>query len=247
MYTNESLVKRIKDGEANLISVLWENNAAFIEMRAAQFSRYLKDAAISTEDLIQSGYFALLQAINYFDNSSGFAFLTYLSKTLLKQFYKTAGFTRQARHIVSLNESISTENDDISILDTVEDMKSQEPFNAVIVAEWQASAYFTILESLQLLSFSEQVFIWNHYFESKTQTTAAKIAGYSSSRQFASSLHARIMWKLRHCSKTQALYNLLCDIDYYENISSMIYRTSAENTAIKCIEHKERRTHNAKG
>ena len=246
-YSNEELAKRINSGERELIPELWANVEAFIRMRAGQFlraatlSRRLSDPAIDVEDLVQESFFGMLKAVEYFDENSGFAFLTYLKNTLLKSFYKASGLKRKKYPTKSLNETIDSDGDETELSEIVEDAKAQNGFHEVMSRDWQAQTLITLLEALELLEKKEQLFLWQHYFEGSTMTGAAAVAGYDGSRQGASAAHSRIMWKLRHCSKTRELHELLMEIDSEAEMGSFAYHSTAEIAAFADIEIQKRR------
>ena len=246
-YTNEELASKIKAGERELVPELWENVEAFIRMRAGQFLRAatltqrLNDPAIDVEDLVQESYFGMLKAIEYFDENSGFLFLTYLKNTLLKSFYKASGVKRKKHPTKSLNEPIDSDGDETDLSEIVEDAKAQNGFYDVMSRDWQAQTFITLLEALELLEKKEQLFLWQHYFEGSTMTRAAAAAGYDGSRQGASAAHSRIMWKLRHCSKTRELHELLREIDSEAETGSFAYHSTAEMAAFADIEIQKRR------
>lgn len=246
-YTNEELASKIKAGERELVPELWANVEAFILMRAGQFLRAamltqkLNDPAIDVEDLVQESYFGMLKAIEYFDENSGFVFLTYLKTTLLKSFYKASGMKRKKHPTKSLNEPIDSDGDETDLSEIVEDAKAQNGFCEVMAKDWQAQTLITLLEALELLETKEQLFLWQHYFQGSTMTAAAAAAGYDGSRQGASAAHSRIMWKLRHCSKTGKLHELLTEIDSEAEMGSFAYHSTAEIAAFADIEIQKRR------
>lgn len=90
--TNEEMVEKIQAGERELIPELWERVRRFVAMKAAQ--RYaLTGGAGGAEldDLIQSGYLALCEAVGYFVPDGEYKFLTYLSKCLYTAFLEAEG------------------------------------------------------------------------------------------------------------------------------------------------------------
>lgn len=246
-YTNEELAKRINAGERELVPVLWANVEGFVRMRAGQFLRAatltqrLNDPAIDVDDLVQESYFGMIKAIEYYDENSGYAFLTYLKTTLLKSFYKASGLNRKKHTTKSLNEPIDSDRDETELSEIVEDSKAQNGFYEVTAKDWQAQTLITLLEALELLEKKEQLFLWQHYFGGSTMTAAAAAAGYDGSRQGASAAHSRIMWKLRHCSKTRELHELLLEIDNESEIGSIPFHTTAEMSYFADIQIQKRR------
>lgn len=241
-HSNEELAERSKHGDTKAVLELWENLENFIDMKVSQFTRYIHDAAIDRDDLKQASYFAMLRAIDYYDPNGKYRFITFFSKTLLKEFNITAGFTRQQPVVVSLDAEIpgGKSDDSMTLWETLEDEGAQLPMYRVIAYDWQLVALRSILEALELLSAKEQLFIWSMYFEGTTQEEAGTIAGYSC-RQASSVAHARIMQCLRHCSKTGELRELLDCCDTYGDGGSLAYHVPADVAAMQNIGNQKRR------
>lgn len=241
-HSNEEIAAKAKQGDTNAVLELWENLESFIDMKVSQFMQYIHDAAIDRDDLKQVSYFAMLRAIDYYDPQGKYRFITFFSKTLLKEFNITAGFTRQQHVILSLDAEIpGGQNDDsLTLWETLEYEGAQLPMYRVLAYDWQLAALRCILEALELLSANEQLFIWGMYFEGLTQEEAGAVAGYSF-RQASSAAHARIMQRLRHCSKTGELRELLDCCDTYGDGGSLAYHAPADVAAIQNIRNQKRR------
>lgn len=70
--SNEELVTMIQRGNTALVGELWERVYKFVHVKAADMH-----AGDLTPDLEQECYFALLDAIDHFDDAAGCKFLTY--------------------------------------------------------------------------------------------------------------------------------------------------------------------------
>ena len=84
---NEELANNIQNGNKELIIDLWEQVEKFIRLKADERAAAINNKDIA-DDLYQSGYFALLNAVKSFDDSRGMNFLSYLKyhlKTCLKR------------------------------------------------------------------------------------------------------------------------------------------------------------------
>ena len=83
--TNEEMAIRIQDGEADLYGDLWENNRKLIfQIMMKKLHNAILPCYISIEDLEQEMYFALLQAVRYYDRDKPYSFTTYLNYPILK-------------------------------------------------------------------------------------------------------------------------------------------------------------------
>ena len=82
--TNEELAQRIKAGEKDLIGKLWEQTERLLrfmidrELIVADKAERAEAAGVTLEDLLQEGYFALLQAVEAYDPETGFSFTAFL-------------------------------------------------------------------------------------------------------------------------------------------------------------------------
>ena len=74
MLTNENLVKEIKQGinEKENLEKLYLNNTGFIYRIASKYKGYE-----DIDDLMQIGFIGMYEAIEPFDETKGFKFLTY--------------------------------------------------------------------------------------------------------------------------------------------------------------------------
>ena len=102
--TNEELAVQIQAGEREQLPELWEQVHRLL---ALMFRRLLSQspdnhtravsAGITLEDLEQEGYFALLEAVDAYDPTSGYKFTAYLKYPVMKRFslfthiFKSAG------------------------------------------------------------------------------------------------------------------------------------------------------------
>ena len=77
--TNEWLVIQIQQGDKGKINELWNQIVDYVRLCAIEFH-----AGDLEEDLIQEGYFGMLEAIGKYDVKKGFKFLTYASHYIKK-------------------------------------------------------------------------------------------------------------------------------------------------------------------
>ena len=98
--TNELLVAQIQTGDKDKINDLWCQVENYVRSCAAGFH-----AGDLEEDLIQEGYFGILEAVKRFDGSKGFAFLTfathYIKNNMRRFLYKSKPGIRLPEHMVT--------------------------------------------------------------------------------------------------------------------------------------------------
>lgn len=104
---NEELCLLIKQGDTGYLPELWEQTRKFIAMQAKRF--YFKGEThngVEIEDLVQSGYFAVLQAVEHFEPERGFTFINFLAKTLNNAFCEVIGIRSSKRDMLNYAASL---------------------------------------------------------------------------------------------------------------------------------------------
>lgn len=106
--TNEELAERIRAGESELSETLWRQVEAFVTDMARRRLRLTGGAGgVELEDLVQSGYIAMTEALEDYRPELGYAFLTYLGRRLRNAFNAASGCRSSRRD--PLNGALSLE------------------------------------------------------------------------------------------------------------------------------------------
>lgn len=89
--TNEELVEKIQQGERDLLPQLWEQVERFVAKVAMRWAKAVEPDNISqaiefSEELIHTGYIAVVEAADTFDATHGAVFITHLGFYLKKHF-----------------------------------------------------------------------------------------------------------------------------------------------------------------
>ena len=129
--TNEELALKIQSGCDEYIPELWEQIAAFVEWRAKKYlAEYPSHYQDLKDDLVNEGYFAMLEAAKGYDREKG-TFLTYLPYHLRTCFrsviYSGRGKRREAdplNHAISLDVPIE-DADDLTLADMIIDDEAE--------------------------------------------------------------------------------------------------------------------------
>lgn len=123
--SNEELVKLIQDGDGDAVLQLWEQVKNFIKLMADRYEE--THPGFEFDDLVQVGFFAMLQAASVYQQGRGASFIHFLSFYLKKEFPKSFGITKRRnvrtkdgktktiysdpiRHAESLNEPLSADD-----------------------------------------------------------------------------------------------------------------------------------------
>ncbi len=220
--TNEELAAAIKAGETEKYTDLWEQTRLFVSNRAFAFCRAYYDAVqaagITADDLIQSGFLALCEAVAAFE-PNGYKFLTYLGYHLKTQFKTVCGIRTDKRDAfmlsISLDMPIGEEDDEITLLDTVEDT-SVNVESEFIDRENLRELHRDIMNVLHMLdSDCEQVIIMR-YFKNYTDKQIAERLAIPIEK--AKYLIARARRQLR-CGKALKLMK-----QYRDDLSAAAYK-----------------------
>lgn len=185
--TNEELAIRIHQGEAELIPELWEQVQRFIIKKANQYYLlYCENSRCEVEDLVQSGYFALLNAVRYHDPEKGFSFLTILGYSLRAEFALVSG-VRGKRDALKYSASIDTpvgsdENSDFA--DFIADASTvgeNSVENRALEDLYQQQLHGALCAGMSLLTKRQREVLHARYFEQKRVEETAHIIGCSCS------------------------------------------------------------------
>lgn len=124
--TNEEIVIQIQQGNRELYLQLWENVRKLI-VQEAKKRYYISNGrgGVEVEDLVQCGFLALVEAVNYFDIGSGWKFTTYLGNTLKTEFATAIGYRTSKRdplnNAISLDAPLDDEDGDGTYYELIED------------------------------------------------------------------------------------------------------------------------------
>ena len=147
--TNEEMALAIQQGGKSQIAPLWEQLYRLIGMHAGRCFWRLQDrcaaAGVTEEDLIQTGFFALLDAVRAYDPASGYKLTAFLRYPLQNRFNALLGLrTVKAQKdplngYESLDEPIGSEDADFTRSDVLPDENAGQAFEDVIESEWRRS------------------------------------------------------------------------------------------------------------
>ena len=184
--TNEELAIKIKAGNASLLPQLWKQCEGFIRKEACRWARAFEDRPdIDADDLTQSGYFALLDAVQRFDPGRGY-FIPVLAVTLKTAFADTCGTRTQQQRQDPLTksplrfESPMPGNDDLTFGDTISDPSNC--YEDVEEKMYQEYVSTTCHKAVDSLSNRQRDTINLYFYQNLTQKEIATQQGISSQR-----------------------------------------------------------------
>ena len=179
--TNEEIVERIQAGETELIEQLWGQVERFVRYRANIVAERIESAKGSAicdfDDLLQSGFFALLKAIDHWRPDMECKFISYFANCL-KTSMAEASFHRTGKQLSdptvfarSLDAPICDDSE-VTLGEVTAD--SRDPIEALENEMYNEAARQAIGSLLGLLMENEREVIERHFFAGERYTEIAK-------------------------------------------------------------------------
>ena len=143
--SNEELVAVIQAGAEERMGELWEQVKGLVAWKARHIMTALdlrgSPCGVELEDLMQSGYIAMVEAVHYYNPESGAAFSTCLINRLKTAFAEATGYHTKRGQNEPLNNSFSLDK-------TVDDESDGTPFGEFVPDPKAAATMLNIEEKL---------------------------------------------------------------------------------------------------
>ena len=184
MATNEELAAAVQTGEREKLPELWNQVERFV---ARQASRVMTlsggfGGGVEFDDLYQSGYLALIAAVETYDPEGGKSFVGWLALTLKTAFAEACGYrtARQAndplRRAASLDAPIGDDEDGGSLLDLLP-AADANPEDAVVESLYLRQLHDALEEAMKELTPRQQTILRRRYYSGHTQEAIAAALG----------------------------------------------------------------------
>ncbi len=221
--SNEELAEQIKDGQRNLIPELWENVKGFILYQSGRYYRYFHGLnGVEPDDLVQCGYLAMLQAVEYF-NPEKAGFLTVLGFFLKKEFQDCYGIRTIKRdplntNPISLEAPLNANIGEGTWKDYLEDPR--DDYETVEQRIWLEQLSKALDAALDRLPEDQKQTIIDRYYKEKTLEQIAEETGCSRKEIIK-----------RERSGLKQLWNekQITGIEQYVESHTLFYRTVSVN------------------
>lgn len=250
--TNEEMALAIQQGDKSLIEPLWEQLWRLIGMHAGRCYHYRQGlcaaAGVTEEDLLQTGFFALLDAVRTYDPASGYKLTAFLRYPIQNRFNALLGRrTARARNdplngCDSLDELLGGEDADFTRSAVIPDEDAQQPFEDIVENEWRQQLRSVEEEAIsEYLTESQAVAVRSEFFEGLRLQPIADRLGVSYER--ARQIRQNGLQKLRTGDAFKKLGPFLCD-EYGAlglrgtGLSAFRYGGSATERAVEIIEQR---------
>ena len=235
MQNNVSLLAvRAKDDNGIMLE-LWESVEKFISRQAYRYARnglHNGTRLFDVDDLTQSGYFALIKAVDGYDPDSGMSFLSYLNFHLRRSFAEVSGHlgTKQRPEVdaTSLDKDIAYEDSTDTLVDLVPDSRTQYIYDDLIDAVGVEQAYSELMDEVEKLPYKQRICVETCVCQGEQRNVAADMLGVSVSKvsqlkrralqaltrsEAAQRLKAEFEYNPRHITLTQYKINLTSAVE----------------------------------
>lgn len=176
--TNEELVAMIQAGERDRLPQLWSQVERFVAKRANHVMT--NSGGIEFDDLYNSGYLALVAAVDTYKPDKGMKFTSWLAFALQNAFGNAGGWKGKKndalRKAMSLDAPIDGEDDSDPLAQIVEDTAAAQDIQAVEDKIFQEQLHAALERAMQQLTTEEVEAIRGKYFEGRKLSSVEKRA-----------------------------------------------------------------------
>ena len=229
--TNEELAELIQKTDSKTAKAeLWEQNKGIIYRLARLY--YRPNSPHTLEDLVQQGYFALLQAVKSYKREKGYKFTSYLPFS-----FQCVIRGLDMDTFISLDTPISEEKES-TLVELIPDNSTLEELETALNLTAERQAIYNALSRLEPL---QRDIITSIYFHGETLTSISR--RLSRSIEAIRQRHQRI---LKDLSKDPELMELYADTIQDKQLKSL-HKTAERpdrvesRHAIETIERKQKR------
>lgn len=215
----DELAAAVQAGDNSKLCELWDKISGFVKWKASRTMTALEllnnAYRVEFDDLYQSGYFAMLSALETYKPESG-PFLSWLVYYLQTAFAETAGYrTKQGRAenaAARLDAPLNDDGQQSSLADLVPDHTAQEAFENIEEKEYQKQLHKALEDALEELPEKQGDVLRLRYFGKQTIGEAGGSLGVSAEQ--VRQMEQKGLRALRQ-SKTAAQLIPFLEFDYY--------------------------------
>lgn len=244
--TNEELAIAIQNGNSSLSEPLWEQIKGFVWKQAKRWALAWQDRKdFDIEDLVQSGYLAMIKAVHGFNSEDG-TFLTLLNYCLLTEFSKVVGCRTKAQLQEPLNEAYSLDepikgHEDSDQFRTLADtIETEEPgFEAIEEADFKMHLAKAVRNAVADLPEQQRRTVEAHFLNGQSYKEIAAALNVSQSRIGRVSKDAiKALRKGQHAPELS--YYLYGDRNYYRQTGFFAWKETKSSAVEREVEYRER-------
>ena len=178
--SNEELAAQIQNGREELYPKLWDQVRRFVAQQARRrFQASAGFGGVEVDDLIQSGYLAMVEAVSRFDPKAECSFLTMLNFCLRTAFASAGGYKTSKRDMLDfcaeLDAPLSGDDQDGTMLDYVQDPRDQ--YHDIEEKVYQQQLHNTLERAISGLPEKEANTIRRYYWDRQSLDQISAEAG----------------------------------------------------------------------
>lgn len=224
--SNEELAVRVQNGDADAILLLWNAVERFVIQQAEKYA-FFKNGKVEIDDLISSGYFAVLRAAKYFDPDRGTKFLTLLGYCLKNAFSVVAGTRTSKRDALMYCDSLNApafqwEEESEEQIERIKDDAAEQPYNDIEQADFIQYVRSVIVAALETLNPLQRDLLVDKYINNKSWEYCAEKHGFKYSVN-AIDMAERALYRLEHGKYSRLLRECLDEFNDYNNYEKAAY------------------------
>ena len=219
--SNEELVAEIRAGATERMGELWEQVAGLVKWKAKQIMTILAGSnsrGVEFEDLFQSGYLAMVAAVDTYDPAAGGAFSTWLMYHLKNAFAYAIGYRTQKGRKEPLNTSVSLDTplsddaDSDDLMDVIADPSGQAGLESAEAAIYRDQLREALEAALATLPEQSAEVLRQRHYQNMTLAEVGERQGVSTER--ARQIECRALRQLRKPG-TACYLRPFYDFDFY--------------------------------
>ena len=240
--SNEELVAEIQAGAAERMSELWGQIDGLVKQQAKRVISALElrgnPCGIEFEDLYQTGYIALVDAVNTYklDGMSFASWLVYYLKSAFAAatgYRTTSGQNEPLNNALSLDMPTGDESDGLTLGDCVEDPKAADEIAVTVEELWKNQLSDALNEALATIPKQQADILRLRYFEEQSLEDTRRQLGISRDR--VAQEERRGLRQLR----TDTLLQFY-EFDYYGGTGLTAFRNSGRSVQERYMIELER-------
>lgn len=244
--SNEELVAEIRAGNADLFADLWEHIERLVRWKAKRIvSAIGSRAGAEFDDLYQSGYLAMVAAVNTYDSASG-SFAGWFMLHLRTAFAEATGTRSQKQakdpihSALSLEYPLSDDSDADLLLEVIPDPTSEIPLQGVEEQIYQQQLRNALEMALDKLPDKQRDTIRKKYLEGIPVEQIAVETG--TTRQAVWQNEKSGLRQLRHPANAKLLRPFY-DFDYYGLSGLSVFKNTGMSVQERYLIDQEKCRH----
>lgn len=229
--SNEELVAVIQAGAEERMGDLWEQVANLVKWKAKHIMTALdlrgNPCGVEFEDLYQSGYLAMVEAVNTYDPAAGGAFSTWFMLHLQNAFAEATGYRTQKgreeplNNYLSLDTPLTDDADSDDLMDVVADPAGLQWRESLEESMWRKQLQEAVGAALSTVPEQYREILRLRYWEDMTLEDVGDLRGISKERvRQMENKGIRILRQPNTASQLYAFY----DFDFYSGTGLGAFR-----------------------